>query len=255
MPKCGLKLDGVVAEWGVALGLVTRLTKTGRLIEAPEGFELKPGNKVVAHNHEILRPVLTRMAEHADWELFSLPEVKKKLTALRRSFGIKIDKDAIHMDGLWTKNFASFVKMKDSPEEDPGDEDMDADDDDDDDEDGADGEPAAEGSGHPAEPSEYGPDMEVEDVGSVEELDGDACSEADGSHEIVPLNDSHMGARAPSRKAIAIALSDEEEATAAGAAEDRVHEFNANLVRLPRLQELKDQMESTRRELESKMLD
>ena len=129
---------------------------------------------------------------------------------------------------------------------------MDEDDGDDDDGDGADGAPAAGGDEHPAEPSEYGPNMEVEDVGSAE--DDDAGSEAGKGDEIVALSGCHMGARAPSRKASAIALSDEE-ATASGAAEDRVHEFNANLVRLRRLQELKDQMESTRRELEKKMLD
>ena len=35
-----------------------------------------------------------------------------RLTAVRRSFSMKIDKEAIHMDGLWIKSFASFVKMK-----------------------------------------------------------------------------------------------------------------------------------------------
>ena len=85
MPRCSLSLEGIVAEWGTQLEIVTRLTKTGRLIDPPPNKELKTTNKCVSYNHMVMRPLLKRMADDANWELFSLGEAKKRYLASKAS--------------------------------------------------------------------------------------------------------------------------------------------------------------------------
>ena len=79
MPSCGCLLTGVEDEWAACVELVTRLTKGDRLL-VPSGSDgLKPCNADAAHNALVLKPLLKRVAEQCGWELFSLPEVTKRL--------------------------------------------------------------------------------------------------------------------------------------------------------------------------------
>ena len=79
MPKCGLKLKGVAMEWALSVELVTRLTTEDRLFVKSGVDDMKACNKDAAHNHAALQPLLKCMADHANWELFALPEITKQL--------------------------------------------------------------------------------------------------------------------------------------------------------------------------------
>ena len=82
MPKCSCQIDGVAKTWSMDVQLIERLNKSGRLIAAPDGKELKPCNKAVAHNARVLMPLLIHMAQQPAWELFSLPAVTKEFLSV-----------------------------------------------------------------------------------------------------------------------------------------------------------------------------
>ena len=81
MPFCGLRLEGLAKEWTSEPDLVARLTAGDRLIQRSGVDDMKPCNKDVSFNHQVLRPLLQRVADHANWELFSLPEITRQLLA------------------------------------------------------------------------------------------------------------------------------------------------------------------------------
>ena len=85
MPKCGLQLSGVAGEWILKADLISRLTTGDRLLQKPGVNDMKPCNRDVAYNHEVLRPLLTRMVENPSWELFSLPEITRQLLGIKSS--------------------------------------------------------------------------------------------------------------------------------------------------------------------------
>ena len=86
MPSCGLKLAGVAGEWALNADLITRLTTEDRLLAKAGMDDMKACNKDVANNHEVLRPLLTRMVENPNWELFSLPEITRQLLGIVQGF-------------------------------------------------------------------------------------------------------------------------------------------------------------------------
>ena len=66
--------------WAEDLGLIKRLHETGRVFMSPKpDGDLKPCNKHCAHNASALKPLLAKMAEEADWALFSLAAIEKEL--------------------------------------------------------------------------------------------------------------------------------------------------------------------------------
>ena len=80
MPKCSCDVTGIHEEWAKDLALVRRLSETGRLLESPSAsVDLKPCNKHCSHNASVLRPLLQKVSEEAEWALFSLPAIQKEL--------------------------------------------------------------------------------------------------------------------------------------------------------------------------------
>ena len=81
MPCCGCLLTGVEDEWGSQVELVRRLNQGDRLF-IPHGSDgMKITNKDAAKNALVLQPLLRKISGECGWELFSLPEITKKLLA------------------------------------------------------------------------------------------------------------------------------------------------------------------------------
>ena len=82
MPSaCTCKLDGVANTWAVDVEIVRRVSQSGRLFVAPANEELKACNKHCANNSAVLRPLLERMAEEPNWNLFSMDTIKVEYAA------------------------------------------------------------------------------------------------------------------------------------------------------------------------------
>ena len=89
MPKSpGYSLTGIAKEWGSQAELLGRLSTQRRLIQAPEGEELKCCNKHVSHNYHVLRPLLEAVAQQPSWELIHLDAIYGEWLASKQSYQI-----------------------------------------------------------------------------------------------------------------------------------------------------------------------
>ena len=88
MPPCSLSLEGLAEKWALEVELVTRLHRTGKILEAKGPEEMKTCNRDVGHNHRAMRPVMELIAEDANWELFPLKEADKQPLASKPSIQI-----------------------------------------------------------------------------------------------------------------------------------------------------------------------
>ena len=82
MPRCNCPVDGVGEEWEKEPEIIKRLNEYGRMILSPDETDLNPCNKHVAHNALILRPLIQKMSEQAEWQLFSLDAISRELLAM-----------------------------------------------------------------------------------------------------------------------------------------------------------------------------
>ncbi|CAE7786414.1 unnamed protein product, partial [Symbiodinium microadriaticum] len=98
MPKSpGYSLTGIAKEWGSQAELLGRLSTQRRLIQAPEGEELKCCNKHVSHNYHVLRPLLEAVAQQPNWELFHLDAIYGEIVSIRNDMKIPNNQDQVRI--------------------------------------------------------------------------------------------------------------------------------------------------------------
>ena len=96
MPACGLEIEGVWEQWAEAVSIVTRLNKVRRLVESPKpDVDMKACNNDCSHNSTVLEPLLRRMADDANWQLFNLKCAKQESLASRSTIWFNTPYSAI----------------------------------------------------------------------------------------------------------------------------------------------------------------